>query len=84
MSNCRRDSVAKRPLGSAYLLAILFSIGLGNSGLGNSGLGNSGLGNSGMLQFHGDLLLGGARLRELEGQIDESNGDRQVSWSGEF
>ena len=74
MSNCRRDSVAKRPLGSAYLLAILFSIGLGNSGLGNSG----------MLQFHGDLLLGGARLRELEGQIDESNGDRQVNWSGEF
>ena len=37
-----------------------------------------------MLQFHGDLLLGGARLRELEGQIDESNGDRQVNWSGEF
>ena len=37
-----------------------------------------------MLQFHGDLLLGGARLRELEGQIDESNGDQQVNWSGEF
>lgn len=37
-----------------------------------------------MLQFHGDLLLGGARLRELEGQIDESPEDHEVNWSGEF
>lgn len=34
--------------------------------------------------FHGELLLGGARLRELDGKIEGSSNDRDSGWSGEF
>ncbi len=37
-----------------------------------------------MTYFHGELLLGGARLRELEGEITELPLGRHESWSGEF
>ena len=37
-----------------------------------------------MTHFHGELLLGGARLRELEGEITELPIGHDESWSGEF
>ena len=37
-----------------------------------------------MNRFHGDLLMGGVRLRELDGEIDEVvHGDDEL-WSGRF
>jgi hypothetical protein len=37
-----------------------------------------------MTYFHGELLLGGARLRELKGEITELPLGHHESWSGEF
>ena len=37
-----------------------------------------------MTHFHGDLLLGGARLRDLEGDMTELPVGHDEDWSGEF
>ena len=37
-----------------------------------------------MTHFHGDLLLGGARLRDVEGEITELPVGHDEDWSGEF
>ena len=37
-----------------------------------------------MTHFHGDLLLGGARLRDVQGEITELPIGHDESWSGEF
>jgi hypothetical protein len=37
-----------------------------------------------MTHFHGERLLGGARLRKLEGEINELPIGHDESWSGEF
>ena len=37
-----------------------------------------------MTDFHGDLLLGGARLRELDGDIAQDAIGADESWHGEF
>lgn len=37
-----------------------------------------------MTHFHGELLLGGARLRPLEGEITELPVGHDELWSGEF
>ncbi len=37
-----------------------------------------------MNRFHGDLLLGGVRLRELDGEIEEDLCVDEELWSGKF
>ena len=36
-----------------------------------------------MNRFHGDLLMGGVRIRELDGEIADDPSD-ELQWSGEF
>jgi hypothetical protein len=37
-----------------------------------------------MHEFHGELLLGGARLRELDGEIEDVPCGFEPVWSGKF